>query len=139
MQRIYKISNNISNNIDVSKQNIFELDTFILDTFKKDNTFKLIETSNVTKKRYQNIFQEIKIKDKKEFKKTYVDEYIFVKQEEKNIIFKYNKTILDDKEFPPLNKYDFEESYDEQIYEIMYKNKKCKLISNKYESFIEVF
>jgi hypothetical protein len=49
----------------------------------------------------------------------------------------YTKNLLDDNEFPSLNKYDFEETYDEEIYEIMYNNKIAKLVKSKYEIFIE--
>ncbi len=117
-------------NIDLNSNQISQLDKVNLNIFKQ---YKLLDKYNVTKKRYLSINQTI-IKNEK---KTYTDDYDIINQENNKIIMKYTKNILDDNEFPSLNKYDFEETYDEEIYEITYNNKSVKIIKNKYEMYIE--
>ena len=53
---------------------------------------------------------------------------------DKKIILKYTQINLDNDEFPPLNKYEFEEEYEEEIYKFEFG----KIIKNKYESYIEL-
>ena len=136
MQRIYKIPDNLEK-INFNKSNIIGLER--IDNSKLIKMGKLINKYTVTKKRYQNIFQKVMIDNTNKFnnKETYVEEFEFVNQEDEFIIFNYNKINLDEREFPSLHKYDFEETYDEEIYEITYKGKLYKLISNKFESYIE--
>jgi hypothetical protein len=50
------------------------------------------------------------------------------------IIMEYKRDILDNLEFPPLNKYDFEETYEETEYQTKYG----KLICNKYHTYLEL-
>ena len=123
--RTYFISN-----VNINLNQITEISLIDLNSLKP---YKLIDSYKITKKRYLSIFQ-IMLKNIKE---TYTEEYNITKQDGNKISMEYTKNILDENEFPSLNKYDFEETYDEEIYEILYNNKNAKLVKNKYEIFIE--
>ena len=124
-KRTYFISN-----IDLNSNQISQLDKIDINIFKP---YKLLYKYEITKKSYLSIFQTIIKNDKI----TYTEDYNIINQDNNKIIMTYTKNILDDNEFPSLNKYDFEETYDEEIYEIMYNNKIAKLVKSKYEMFIE--
>jgi hypothetical protein len=127
--RTYFISN-VNVDVDIDSNQITEISKVDLNNFKP---YKLIDSYKITKKRYLSIFQ-ILFKNSKD---TYTEEYNIINQEKDKIIMKYKKNILDNNEFPSLNEYNFEETYDEEIYEIMYNNKIAKLVKNKFEMFIE--
>jgi len=117
-------------NINFDLNQITELSKIDLNNFKP---YKLNDSYKITKKRYLSIFQLMF----KNIKETYTEDYNIIKQDGDKISIEYTKNILDENEFPSLNKYDFEETYVEEIYEITYNNKIVKLVKNKYETFIE--
>jgi hypothetical protein len=117
-------------NINFDLNQITELSKIDLNNFKP---YKLNDNYKITKKRYLSIFQLMF----KNIKETYTEDYNIIKQDGDKISIEYTKNILDENEFPSLNKYDFEETYVEEIYEITYNNKIVKLVKNKYETFIE--
>jgi hypothetical protein len=117
-------------NINFHLNQITELSKIDLNNFKP---YKLNDSYKITKKRYLSIFQLMF----KNIKETYTEDYNIIKQDGDKISIEYTKNILDENEFPSLNKYDFEETYVEEIYEITYNNKIVKLVKNKYETFIE--
>jgi hypothetical protein len=127
LTRIYKIPENINFN----SNQLFELNIYDLKQFKQ---LKLIEKYTVNKKRYLSIFQD-NIKD---IKTTYTEDFNIIKQDNTDLFLEYKKNILEQEQFPCLNKYDFEETYEEELYEIFYNNKKARFIKNKYESYIEL-
>lgn len=141
MERIYKIPFELNTKINWNESYIIQLEK--INNSKLIKIGKLINKYKVTKKRYKSIFQKnildskINNNSKINNKETYVEEFEFIKQEEDFIMLKYNKIHLDERECPYLHKYDFEETYDEEIYEITYNKKLCKLISNPFESYIE--
>jgi hypothetical protein len=135
-KRIYKLP--INKEIKLNNKEIINLERFENTSNIKFNKKKIFEKYKITKKRYLNIFQEIRERNTLTEIITYVEEFKFIEQSENYIIFKYTKTILDNREFPPLNKYDFEENYDEEVYEVIYKNIHSKLISNQFEQYIEI-
>lgn len=128
-KRTYFISNSDSK-FDTNSNYILNLDIVDLNIFRP---YKLINSYKITKKKYLSIYQTI-INNNKQ---TYTEDFNTISFFENKLIVEYTKNILDDNEFPSLNKYDFEETYDEEIYEIIYNNKKAKLVKNKYEVFIE--
>jgi hypothetical protein len=92
--------------------------------------YELVKIYKVCKKTYMNINQEI-INNNIQ---TYCEYYNIINNVNNKVIIEYKKDILDNLEFPPLNKYDFEETYEE----IEYKIKYGKLITNKYQTYIEL-
>lgn len=130
MIRIYKIHSPCGD-IEIDSESIFDLDN----NYENINKH-LIKKYKVKKRRYQSIFQETIIENNNENKQTYVEEFELIKKEKEYITFKYNRINLDEREFPPLYKYDFDEIYEEEIYSIIYKHKKCKLILNPFENYM---
>jgi hypothetical protein len=124
--RIYKLNSNKL--LDLNKNMVVNLQLF-----KFANEQKLIEKYKVKKKRYLSINQTIK----NNIIETYTEDFEIISQNNTDLHIKYIKNIVDNEQFPPLNKYDFEESYTEEIYDIKYNNKKAKLIVNNFENYIE--
>ena len=85
-------------------------------------------TYNITKKTYKNIIQEITNNNTI----TYCEFFELLQNKNKKLIVKHTKDILDNLEFPPLNKYDFEETFEEHEYNTKYG----KIISNKYHTYL---
>jgi hypothetical protein len=84
----------------------------------------------VTKKIYLSINQDI-INDKI---KTYCEQYKVLYNQDNKCVLEYKQDILDNLEFPPLNKYDFEETYEQTEYITKYG----KIISNKFQTYLEL-
>lgn len=100
---------------------------------KKDN-FKLIKKYNVKKRSYLNINQKIYIYENKQEIITYTEEYNLIYNTNNKIVLNYDTDILNNDEFPLLYKYDIDEEYEETQYKIKYG----KIISNKFETYLEI-
>jgi hypothetical protein len=127
--RLYLLKNSNFNN---NNNFIGEINADI-NKFTKDNV-KLIKTYNVKKRSFLNINQKIYIYDKKQEIITYSEVYNLIYNTNNKIIMKYNIDILDNDEFPLLYKYDIEEEYEEKEYNTGYG----KIISNKFETYLEI-
>jgi hypothetical protein len=111
---------------------IGEINTDI-NKFTKDNV-KLIKTYNVKKRSFLNINQKVYLYDKKQEIITYSEVYNLVYNTNNKIVMEYNIDILDNDEFPLLYKYDINEEYEEKEYKTKYGN----IISNKFETYLEI-
>ena len=109
---------------DINKNGIYNI------TNVNYENYKLIKKYQVCKKTYLNINQEL-INNNIH---TYCEYYKVINHMNNKIIMEYKRDILDNLEFPPLNKYDFEETYEETEYQTNYG----KLISNKYHTYLEL-
>ena len=94
------------------------------------NNHKISKKYMINKKTYLNIIQE-NINDNIH---TYCEYFKVFKHKDNKIIMSYTKDILDNLEFPPLNKYDFEETYEQTEYNTKYGI----IISNKYVCYLEL-
>ena len=115
----------LDNNFDIKNNSIYNITNNI--NFKN---YKLIKNYQVCKKTYLNINQEI-INNNIQ---TYCEYYKVIDNKNNKIIVEYKQDVLDNLEFPPLNKYDFEETYEQAEYQTKFG----KLISNKYQTYIEL-
>ncbi len=122
LKRVYLL-NNI---FDINKNGTYNTDYI----FNNNQNYKLVKKYQVCKKIYLNINQEI-INNNIH---TYCEYYKVYHNKDNKIMMEYKQDILDNLEFPPLNKYDFEETYEE----IEYHTKYGKLISNKYQTYLEL-
>jgi hypothetical protein len=120
--RVYILDSNFDSNIN----NIYDINNNI-----NLENYKLIKKYQVCKKTYLNINQEINNNNNIQ---TYCEYYKVIYEKNNKIIVEYKRDILDNLEFPPLNKYDFEEIYEEVEYQIKYG----KLITNKYQTYLEI-
>jgi hypothetical protein len=119
--RVYILDSNFDSKIN----SIYNINN----TIKLEN-YKLIKKYQVCKKTFMNINQEI-INNNIQ---TYCEYYNIINNMNNKVIIEYKRDILDNLEFPPLNKYDFEETYEEVEYQIKYG----KIISNKYQTYLEL-
>jgi hypothetical protein len=127
--RLYLLKNSNFNN---NNNFIGEINTDI-NKFTKDNV-KLIKTYNVKKRSFLNINQKVYLYDKKQEIITYSEVYNLVYNTNNKIVMEYNIDILDNDEFPLLYKYDINEEYEEKEYKTKYGN----IISNKFETYLEI-
>jgi hypothetical protein len=118
--RIYKINSEFNN----LNNGVYDISNYNLDKYELSKKYI------VTKKMYLSISQEI-INDKIT---TYCEQYKILYHIDNKIVMEYKQDILDNLEFPPLNKYDFEETYEQNEYITKYG----KIISNKYQTYIEL-
>lgn len=118
--RIYRINYKFNN----SQNGIYDIITYNLDKYELSKKYM------VTKKIYLSINQEI-INDKI---KTYCEQYKILYNQDNKCVLEYKQDMLDNLEFPPLNKYDFEETYEQTEYITKYG----KIISNKYQTYLEL-
>jgi hypothetical protein len=113
----------LKEDFDVDKNNIIEITKIDLSKYEPVKKYK------VTKQRYLNV-NRIIINN---HTKTY-SEYFNIKYcKDKFIVFKHELITLNNLEFPQLHKYDSENTYEEQIYNI----NNFKVVSNKFETYIE--
>jgi hypothetical protein len=127
--RLYLLKNT---NFNKNNNYIGEINTDI-NYFTKDN-LKLIKKYNVKKRSFLNINQKTYTHDKKQEIITYSEAYNLVYNTNNKIVMEYNIDILDNDEFPLLYKYDIDEEYEEKEY----KTKYGKIISNKFETYLEI-
>ncbi len=113
---------------DYNSNGIYHFEKFNI----KERTDKNIKTRKymVKKRSYLNINQKT-IDDKTI---TYSENFSVLHNNNNKIIMEKNTDILENKEFPPLSKYDFDEEYEES--ELI--TKYGKFIENKYESYLEI-
>ena len=123
-KRVYILNNNFNNNIN----GIYDITNFDIEKYK----YKVSKVNKITKKSYLNINQEIN--QDTNVIHTYCEYFKVLQHIDNKIIMEHKKDILDDLEFPPLNKYDFEETYEEIEYHTIYG----KLITNKYQTYLEL-
>jgi len=117
----------LNSTFDINNNGIYNIDYI---DYSINNNYKLVKKYQVCKKTYLNINQEI-INNNIH---TYCEYYNILNHMNNKIIMEYKQDVLDNLEFPPLNKYDFEETYEE----IEYNTKYGKLISNKYQIYLEI-
>lgn len=118
--RIYKINYNFNN----TQNGIYDIISYNSDKYELSKKYM------VTKKIYLSINKEI-INDKI---KTYSEQYKILYYKDNKCVMEHKLDILDNLEFPPLNKYDFEETYEQTEYITKYG----KIISNKYQTYYEL-
>ncbi len=123
-KRLYILTNNFNNNTN----GIYDITNFDVEKYK----YKVGKINKITKKSYLNINQEIN-NDTNDIH-TYCEYYKVIYQKDNKILMEYRRDKLDNLEFPPLNKYDFEETYEETEYITDYG----KIISNKYQTYLEL-
>jgi hypothetical protein len=118
----------LKKDFDSNSNGIYEFDNFNI----KDRGDKKIRTRKymVKKRAYLNINQ----KTIDDTVITYCEHFSVLHNNHNKIIIEMNTDILENEEFPPLSKYDFDEEYEE----IELITKYGKIIENKYESYLEI-
>ena len=123
-KRIYILNTNFDN----TKNGVYDISNFNVEKYK----YKVGKINKITKKTYLNINQELN-HDTNDIR-TYCEYYKVLFQKDNKIVMEYKRDKLDDLEFPPLNKYDFEETYEQKYYITEYGI----IISNKYQTYLEI-
>lgn len=127
--RLYLLKNSNFNN---NNNYVGDIITDI-NKFTKHN-IKLIKKYNVKKRSFLNINQKTLTFDEKKEIVTYSEDYNLIHNKDNKIVLKYNIDILNNDEFPLLYKYDIDEEYEETEYNTKYG----KIISNKFETYLEI-